>query len=168
MCGEITSFESEYLRDLQQGIVYASVPVVDNCLQVNNRRESVKSRLLIVKDEISVSMSRFDGLPVQAEINDREKYIPGQQNDFKPFQVKVFSAPLPSVTFVKTNLADENCLRWFTLEDPNNQYPERIQEFAYRLGYYAKLKQKSARMVHSVTPAIVASPSAGGTYAEAA
>lgn len=168
MSGELAVFESEYLRDMQQGIVYASVPVVGDCLQINNQRKADKTRLLIVKDEISVNMSRFDGLPLQAEINDREAYIPGQQNEFKPFQVKVFSEPMPSVTFVKINQAEPDCLTWFTLEDPLNQEPERLREFAYRLGYYARLKQKSARMMHGDTPAIVASPSRGGTYAEAA
>lgn len=159
MSADAQSFPCPELAKMYPGVLYASVPVFENCIQINNQRGIDKTLLHIVRDEYSVTVSRADKKPLQVEINDREAYAAGDLNAFRLFQQPVFQEPLETATFIKKEA------NWYLREQPTNPNLERLQKFAQRIGGYALIKQKKAAK-EGQSPVIVLHPLRGGTYGQ--
>lgn len=44
MCPEINSFCSPELHEIEQGVIIASVPMLDGCVQINNQQATQANR----------------------------------------------------------------------------------------------------------------------------
>lgn len=160
------TFHSPELSEMHQGIIYAAVPVIDNCMQINNQRPFDQKPLLrIVKDELGVCVGRIDATPLQAEINHREEPFENEHFEQRLTQKKVFTRSLPSITFVKADLSlDEHV--WMALEDPSNKHPKRLTHFAEIIGSVSAEKQRRSKNHSLEVPALILHPTKGGTYSQ--
>lgn len=167
MSVEYSSFPCEELEKMHPGIVYASVPVFEGRVQINNQRGINKTLLCVTKDEFSVSISRYDSRPLEVEINEREAYSPSEPNLFRLFQRQVFAEPLQKATFTRTSTLEGEA-EWHLLEEPNSPFTEHLQTLGHRIGSYAVLKQKKLAHQEDGPPALILHPLRGGTYGQTA
>lgn len=160
-------FESPELSMMHEGVVYLSAPSYNGNIQINSQRlPDDRTVLLVMKDELSVHVTRADGGPLQAEINHREEPFENEQGEYRLVQRQVFPAPVQSVRFVKKELLPLSDI-WYTTDGWNGECPERLQKFAELIGSVSLSKQRKSMTGADDTPqAIIAYPTQGGTYSQ--